>query len=168
VGVKLTEDDYTSLALSIALKSDTVTNVLRLQDDRITNADRKKRLEFLMPALSVKVQERDAFNASLSERKNRQKEAWVTAALAYLHHPLRQQASEKYLLKSLQLVEEIQKTGDVFFPQSWLGAIFSSYQDKQAAETVRLFLKDHPNYNPKLKAKILQSADNLFRAQKLL
>lgn len=167
-GVKLTEDDYTSLALSVALKSDTVTNVLKLQEDRITNADRKKRLEFLMPALSINVQERDAFDASLSERKNRQKEAWVTAALAYLHHPLRQQASEKYLLTSLELVEEIQKTGDVFFPQSWLGAIFNSYQDKQAAETVQQFLIDHPNYNPKLKAKILQSADNLFRAQKLL
>jgi len=168
VGIKLTEDDYTSLALSIALKSDTATNVLKLQEDRITNADRRKRLEFLMPALSTDVQERDAFNASLSERKKRQKEAWVTTALSYLHHPLRQQTSEKYLLKSLELVEEVQRTGDVFFPQNWLGAIFGSYQDKEAAAIVRKFLADHPNYNPKLRAKILQNTDNLYRAQSLL
>ena len=166
--VKLTEEDYTSLALSIALKSDTVTDVLKQQEDRVANPDRKKRLEFLMPALSLNVQDRDAFFNSLSERKNRAKEAWVTSALSYLHHPLRQLTSEKYLAKSLELVEEIQKTGDVFFPQSWLGAIFPNYQDIQAVNIVNAFLAAHPNYNPKLRAKILQSADNLYRAQKLV
>jgi aminopeptidase N len=168
VGVKLSEDDYTSLALAIALKTDTVSSILKQQEERITNTDRKKRLEFLMPALSLNVHERDAFFNSLADRKNRQKEAWVTSAMGYLHHPLRQQTSEKYLAKSLELVEDIQKTGDIFFPQTWLQTIFGSYQDKQAAAIVSTFLKEHPNYNPKLKDKILQSTDNLFRAQQLL
>ncbi len=167
-GVKLTEDDYTSLALSIALKSDTTNQVLKQQQNRITNVDRKARLAFLMPALSLNVQERDAFFISLKDRKNREKESSVVTALAYLNHPLRQNTSIKYLSESLELVEEIQKTGDVFFPQSWLGAIFGSYQSKEAAQIVDTFLKDHPNYNPKLKDKILQSTDNLYRAQKLL
>lgn len=168
LGVKLNEDDYTSLALSIALKSDSATGVLQMQETRIANADRKKRLEFLMPALSVNEQERDAFFNSLQNIKNRQKEAWVTTALVYLHHPLRQKTSEKYLPKSLEMVEEIQKTGDIFFPQSWLQAIFGYYQDKEAAKVVSDFLNAHPRYNPKLKTKILQNTDNLFRAQKLL
>ncbi|NOW93739.1 M1 family aminopeptidase [Mucilaginibacter sp. SG564] len=168
LGVKLNEDDYTSLALSIALKSDSVPGVLQMQETRIANVDRKKRLEFLIPALSSDEQERDRFFNSLQDVKNRQKEAWVTTALIYLHHPLRQKTSEKYLLKSLELVEEIQRTGDIFFPQSWLQAIFGYYQDKEATEVVEKFLSTHPNYNPKLKAKILQNTDNLFRAQKLL
>ncbi|WP_419698505.1 M1 family metallopeptidase [Mucilaginibacter sp. NFX135] len=168
VGVKLNEDDYTSLALSIALKSDSVAGVLQMQETRITNADRKKRLEFLIPALSPDEQERDRFFNSLQDAKNRQKEAWVTTALVYLHHPLRQKTSEKYLSKSLEMVEEIQRTGDIFFPQSWLQAVFGYYQDKQAAKVVSDFLNAHPNYNPKLKAKILQNTDNLLRAQKLL
>ncbi|MDB5003326.1 MAG: aminopeptidase [Mucilaginibacter sp.] len=167
-GIKLAEDDYTSLALTIALKSDTVTSVLKQQMDRITNADRKARLTFMMPALSLNVQDRDNFFNSLANRKNRQKEAWVTAALAYLNHPLRQSTSVKYLPKSLELVEEIQRTGDVFFPQSWLAAIFSSYQTKDAYRVVSDFLKRHPHYNPKLKDKILQATDNLYRAQKML
>jgi aminopeptidase N len=168
VGVKLNEDDYTSLALSIALKSDSVAGVLQMQETRITNADRKKRLEFLIPALSQDEQERDRFFNSLQDIKNRQKEAWVTTALVYVHHPLRQKTSEKYLSKSLEMVEEIQRTGDIFFPQSWLQAVFGYYQDKQAAKVVNDFLNAHPNYNPKLKAKILQNTDNLLRAQKLL
>lgn len=106
------------------------------------------------------------FFNSLQQQKNRQKEAWVTTALTYLNHPLRQSTSIKYLLESLQLVEEIQRTGDVFFPQSWLGAIFSSYQSEEAYQVVDDFLKAHPNYNPKLKDKILQATDNLYRAQK--
>jgi aminopeptidase N len=167
VGVKLTEDDYTALALSIALKSDTVTTVLKQQQNRITNADRKDRLNFLMPALSLDVRERDAFFAGLADQKNRAKEAWVTTALAYLHHPLRQNTSIKYLSKSLELVEEIQRTGDIFFPQSWMSAIFGSYQTKQAYQIVTDFLNRHPQYNSKLKEKILQSTDNLYRAQKM-
>ncbi|MEN0053106.1 MAG: M1 family aminopeptidase [Mucilaginibacter sp.] len=166
-GVKLTEDDYTSLALTLALKSDTITHILKQQQERITNIDRKKRLDFLMPALSLSEQERDQFFNSLQSAEGRQKEAWVTTALSYLHHPLRQKTSEKYLTKSLEMVEDIQKTGDIFFPQSWLYSIFNYYQDKKANQMVIDFLDNHKNYNPKLKAKILQATDNLLRAQKL-
>jgi aminopeptidase N len=167
-GVKLTEDDYTSLALSIALKNDTAVSVLKQQQQRVSNVDRKARLAFIAPALSTNLAERNAFFSSLKDRKNRQKESSVVTALAYLNHPLRQKTSVKYLPESLELVEEIQKTGDVFFPQSWLSAIFGSYQSKEAAQDVANFLKAHPNYNPKLKDKILQSTDNLTRAQNLL
>lgn len=166
--IKLSEDDYTSLALSLALKSDTTTHVLQAQEQRIKNEDRKKRLEFLMPALSPNVAVRDTFFYSLKHRSNRQKEAWVTTALSYLNHPLRQNTSIKYLPESLNLLEEIQRTGDIFFPQSWLGAILSNYQSKEAANIVRNFLKAHPTYNPKLKNKLLQAADNLFRAERLV
>jgi aminopeptidase N len=166
--VKLAEEDYTAMALSIALRSDTVTTVLQQQLLKINNIDRKNRLTFLIPALSPNVQERDAFFNSLADRKNRAKESWVTTALSYLNHPLRQSTSIKYLPKSLDLVEEIQRTGDVFFPQSWLSSMFGNYQTKEAYQIVSDFLKQHPNYNPKLKDKILQTTDILFRAQEML
>lgn len=167
-GIKLAEEDYISLALTIALKNDTASSVITQQRDRLKDADKKARIDFLMPALSANVAERDSFFASLAERKNRAKEAWVGAALAYLHHPLRQSTSYKYLPQSLELVEEIQRTGDIFFPQNWLSSTFGSYQTKEAWQVVQQFLLKHPDYNPKLKAKILQSTDNLYRAQKLL
>lgn len=168
VGIKLNEDDYTGIALSLALRSDSARQILKQQEGRITDADRKKRFEFLTPALSPDVAERDAFFKSLAARKNRAKEAWVGSALGYLNHPLRQQTSVKYLPQSLELLEEIQQTGDIFFPQSWLGAIFGSYQSKAAADVVNAFLNSHPGYNPRLKAKILQATDNLMRAQQLV
>jgi aminopeptidase N len=168
IGIKLSEDDYTSLASSLALRSDTPSIILQEQQQRIKNTDRKQRLAFLMPALSNSQQDRDNFFSNLADRKNRQKEAWVISALSYLHHPLRQNTSAKYIPQSLALVEEIQKTGDIFFPQSWLSATLGGYQNPDVAQDVRAFLEARPTYNPKLKGKILQAADNVFRAEKLL
>nr|WP_245849623.1 M1 family aminopeptidase [Hymenobacter crusticola] len=168
-GVKLTEDDYTALAQALAVRDYPAESpILEKQLTRIKNADRQKRLQFLMPALSSDVRARDAFFASLKEDKNREKEAWVVTALGYLHHPLRAATSEKYLPESLALLEEIQLTGDIFFPYSWLQATFGSYQTPTAARTVRTFLQARPTYNPKLRAKILQASDDLFRAEKLV
>jgi aminopeptidase N len=167
-GVKLSEDDYTSLSFSLALRNDADTTILTQQYQRITNPDRKKRFEFIRPALSPDVKVRDQFFHSLQDVKNRSKESNVLTALGYLHHPLRQNTAVKYLAKSLDMLETIQVTGDIFFPQSWLSATFGSYQSAEAAHIVTEFLAAHPNYNEKLKAKILQSTDNLMRASNKL
>ncbi|WP_367868034.1 M1 family metallopeptidase [Pedobacter sp. WC2423] len=166
-GVTLSEDDYTSLALSLAVRDDMDVSILPVQESRITNPDRKKRFEFIMPAVSAKKSIRDEFFDSLKFPANRAKESNVLAALYYLHHPLRQQYSVSYLEKSLELLGEIQSTGDIFFPQSWLQATFGYYQSTAAAAIVSEFLKNHPDYNPRLKAKILQATDNLARAARL-
>jgi len=166
--VKLTEDDYTALALALAVRDYAAPQpILPQQLARITNVDRRQRLQFLMPALSPDVAVRDQFFTSLKDEKNREKEAWVQSALGYLHHPLRQATSEKYLPASLDLLEEIQQTGDIFFPAGWLQATLGSYQSAAAARTVRDFLAAHPTYNPQLRSKLLQAADDLFRAEKL-
>ncbi len=122
----------------------------------------------MTPALSSNVAERDAFFTSLASEDNREHETWVTAALSYLHHPLRAETSAKYLPKSLDLLEEIQRTGDIFFPESWLRSTLSPYQTPETVQLVRQFLRDRPNYNPRLRAKLLQAADTPFRASKLL
>ncbi len=167
-GVTLTEDDYTALALALAVRDYPATDILPRQLTRIKNPDRQKRLQFMMPALSGSSTDRDVFFTSLSNPANREHEAWVTAALGYLHHPLRAETSAKYLPQSLALLEEIQRTGDIFFPESWLRSTFGSYQTPATGQLVWQFLADHPAYNPRLKAKLLQSADGPFRAGRLL
>jgi aminopeptidase N len=168
-GIKYTEEDYTDLALALAVRDYAPENgILQKQLARIRNVDRQQRLQFLMPALSPDVLQRDAFFASLKQATSREKEAWVVTALSYLHHPLRTATSEKYLPESLNLLAEIQLTGDIFFPQNWLQSTLGAYQTSTAANTVRAFLQAHPNYNPRLQAKIRQAADDLFRTQKLL
>jgi aminopeptidase N len=168
-GVKLSEEDYTGLAAALALRDyPGSAAILEEQGARIQNKDRKERWQYLQPSLSNDAVVRDRFFATLKDASARRKEAWVLSALGYLHHPLRVATSEKYLAASLDWLEDIQRTGDVFFPQSWLQASFGYYQTPTAAAVVRKFLAAHPGYNPKLKAKILQATDNLFRAEKLV
>ncbi|MBO0951302.1 M1 family aminopeptidase [Fibrella forsythiae] len=167
-GVTLTEDDYTSLALALAVRDYPADGLLQQQLARIKNPDRKKRLQFMIPALSPDKETRNAFFASLSNAANREREAYVTAALGYLHHPLRAATSANYIRTSLDLLEDIQRTGDIFFPESWLRSTLSNYQTPEVTRIVRTFLTEHPTYNPRLKAKLLQAADGSFRAAKLL
>jgi aminopeptidase N len=168
-GVKLSEEDYTGLAAGLALRVyPGYKQILGVQASRIQNPDRRARFLYIQPSLSEDQTVRDSFFVSLKDRKNREKEAWVLSALGYLHHPLRAGASEKYLPASLDWLLDIQRTGDVFFPERWLQASFGNYQTPSAAAIVRSFLQTHLGYNPKLKEKILQTTDNLFRAEKLL
>lgn len=166
--IKLSEEDYTALAIDLALKNFPAPNLLQQQLQRISNPDRQRKLQFMLPAIAANVQERDAFFASLQNDTVRKKEAWIAEALRYLHHPLRAATSIKYVAESLAMLETIQQTGDIFFPSAWLTGNLGFYQSKEAAAIVRRFLQQHPNYNKRLKLKILQAADPLFRAEKLV
>ena len=134
------------------------------QQARTTNPDNKRRLTFIAPAVSQEAKVRDTFFASLANARNRQTEPWVLEALRLLHHPARISQAERYLLPILELLQEIQVTGDIFFPQEWLQASLARHRSSAAAATVSTFLADHPDYNHHLRMKILQSADTLFRA----
>jgi len=121
----------------------------------------------LMPSLSINESERDAFMESLSKPENREKESWVLSALSNIHHPLRQQSAIKHLRLCLDLLEEIQLTGDIFFPKSWLNASIGSYSSPEAYDILQDFLNDNPDFSPILKNKLLQSTDGLYRVQRL-
>src|SRR5262249_15781039 len=126
--------------------------------------DRKARFEFVMPALSEQQQTRGSWFESLKDGNNRRHEPWVLEGLQYLHHPLRAAQSEKYILPSLNLLVEIQRTGDIFFPTRWMNATLGGHNSRSAAETVRRFLADQKEYPIRLRRIILQAADDLFRA----
>ncbi|WP_339811413.1 M1 family aminopeptidase [uncultured Imperialibacter sp.] len=167
--VRLSEDDYTGLAATLSLLSHPKSVEIQQQQlTRINNGDRKKRWEFLLPALSSDTATRNAFFESLKLAENREKESWVSTAVSYLHHPERQDVSIGYLKESLELLSDIQATGDIFFPTAWLSATFGAYQSDEAASIVNTFLLAHPNYPMKLKGKILQATDDLKRASRLL
>ena len=168
-GLPLSERDYSALAQELALREiPNAQEVLSQQLRRIQNPDRKARFEFILPALSANPAVRDSFFASLADPRNREHEPWVLAAVAFLNHSLRAEQAVRYIRPSLELLEEIQTTGDIFFPKRWLDATLGGHTAPAAAEVVREFLSSRPEYPPRLEQKIQQSADALFRAAKIL
>jgi aminopeptidase N len=168
-GLKLAEDDFIELAETLAIRlPERSAAVVAAQIERTQNPDSRRRLEFIAPSLSPDEAVRDAFFASLADAGNRETETWVLGALRNLHHPSRVAHSEKYILPSLELLREIQVTGDIFFPTRWLVATLENHRSSRAVETVRAFLAARPDYNAQLRMKILQAADMPMRANRIV
>ena len=168
-GIKLSENDYTQLAYELALKQwPGYEQVLDEQLLSIENVDRKARMVFVRPALSASQDIRDAFFESLKDVANREHESWVQQAIGFLHHPLRASQSEKYITPTLEMLEEIQQTGDIFFPKRVLDNTFWGHQSEEAVNNVRQFLYRNNHYPENLKNKILQASDLTFRAAEML
>jgi len=165
-GLTLEEPDYIGVARDLAIRSpDNWKTIVSRQIERTKDPDRKAQLTFVMPALSSDAAERDRFFASLADVSNRRHEPWVLESLRALHHPLRAESSEKYVAPSLAMLQEIQRTGDIFFPKRWMDATLSGHSSPAVADTVRTFVRNLPaGYPDRLRRIILSSADPLFRS----
>ena len=165
-GLTLAEPDYITLAEELALRAGPGWKaIVTRQIERTKDPDRKARLMFVAPALSSDAADRDGFFASLADVANRRHEPWVLDGLRALHHPLRAAASEKYIQPSLLMLQEIQQTGDIFFPKRWMDATLGGHASPGAATTVRTFVANLPaGYPDRLTRIVLSSADPLFRS----
>lgn len=164
----LNENDFTTLAMKLAIyKHPKAKEILEQQQTRISNPDRLKRFKWILPSLSSDESTRDAFMKSLLQKENRANESWVQTALSNIHHSLRQQASKKHLKPILEKLEEVQLTGDIFFPKGCLASSIGQYSSKEAYTILQEFLEENPNYKKSLLQKLHQTTDNLVRAQNI-
>ena len=166
-GLKFAEPDEINMALELAVRGiPDWQKILTEERDRIQNADRKARFEFVMPALS----DDPAVRAQAFERlhllENRRHEPWVLESLKYLNHPLRQEQSQRFVRPSLEMLPEIQRTGDIFFPARWSEAVLGYQRSPEVAALVRQYLAKAPSLSERLRWNVLSAADDLFRASR--
>ena len=168
-GLPLSEQQYTGLAEALALRAvPNAQEILDTEAGRITNPDRQLRFAFIRPALSADHAVRVQLFETLKTVENRRQESWALDAVGLMNHPLRATEAMSELRASLDLVQEIQQTGDIFFPLNWMNAVLGGHQSAEAARVVEQFLAEHPDYPPRLRGKMLQAADGLFRAAKIV
>ena len=166
-GLTFAEADEMDMALNLAVREvPGWQQILTTQRDRTQNPDRKARFEFVMPSLSADAAVRAEAFSRLRDVKNRGHEPWVLESLRYLNHPLRGSEPEKFLGPALDLLPEIQKTGDIFFPKRWTDSVLSNQKSAEAAATVRRYLAAHPELPERLRWVVLNAADELFRTAK--
>lgn len=164
IGLVLDERDHMKMAYELAVRMpEQAQQLLDKQAARISNPDRRREFLFVAPSLSPSVHVRNSLFNSLLVAANRRMEPWVEQMVYYLNHPLREEESVKYITPALEHLQEIQRTGDIFFPKNWLSACLRGHNSPEAAQAVRQFLDKNPAYPPLLKSKILQSADHLLR-----
>lgn len=163
-GCSLSENDYIGLSYILALHlPEQADEIINTQLSRITNPDRKREYQFISPSVSPHKEVRDSVFASLLVAENRRIEPWASAALANQNHRLRQEEAIKYIRPALEAMQEVQRTGDIFFPTAWVRALLSGHTSPEARAEVDAFFTDHPDYPPMLANKIRQQADHLYR-----
>ena len=164
-GLPFVETDEIVMAMELAVREvPGWQQILQTQLDRTQNPDRKARFAFVMPALSADPQVRASAFERFRQLENRRREPWVSESLAYLNHPLRAADAERFITPGLELLADIQRTGDIFFPSAWTGSMLWGHRSPRAAAMVHDFLARELQYPERLRWTVLSSADDLFRA----
>ena len=164
-GLTFAETDEISMALELAVREVEGWNeILETQYQRTQNPDRKERFAFVRPALSADPAGRDASFERFKALENRRREPWVLEALQYLHHPLRAEHARRYIRPGLELLREIQQTGDIFFPTRWMNATLAGHRTRDAVAIVHDFLAEELQYPQRLRWTILTALDEPARA----
>jgi len=167
-GLTFSETDEIEMAQQLALREvDGWRGILDEQHRRIQNPDRKARFAFVMPALSGDPGARDRFVAGLADPVNRRREPWVADGLRYVHHPLRAAGAERHIRPALEMLQDIQRTGDIFFPRRWTDAVLSGHSSPSAAAIVKQVIDALPRYPLRLRKVLVSGADELMRAARM-
>lgn len=148
-GLPLQEQQYIHLAETLALKGvPDADAILDAQQQRISNPDRLDRFRFVRPALAQSADQRADYFRSFADAGNRRQESWVLDAARLIHHPLRAESAVPLILPALMLLEEIQRTGDIFFPLRWLNATRTDTVQNRLPRQFNSFCVSTLTWNP--------------------
>lgn len=164
----LSRDDFSDIALHLAIvRPEEAADIIATQRERINDGDRLRKFDFISRAAVSDTLALDTLFESLSDPANRLVEPWTLRVLSLLNHPSRHNRSMRYITPALEMLPQIQTTGDIFFPSSWASSLLGSYRSKEAAETVNRFLKENKEkMNPLLLNKVHQGATRLMLKQR--
>ena len=161
----LSVNDYMTLSYELAIRMpDRAADIIARQRSRISNPDRLAQFDFISRAVAPSQADRDSLFASLVKAENRRIEPWTQSVLYYLNHPLRQAESIHYIRPALEMLPDIQRTGDIFFPGNWCTNLLAGHRSPEAYQEVERFLSDHRDMHPLLLAKVRQAKYMLERA----
>lgn len=154
----LSERDYMTMAYELSVRYPGLAHdILAEERGRLLNPDRIRQFDYISRAVSADEEARDSLFRWLLVPENRRIEPWAGSALYYLNHHLRDVESVKYISEALEALEEVQRTGDIFFPGRWCSSLLSGHRSEQSRKAVEEFLNAHPHYPQLLKNKILES-----------
>lgn len=130
------------------------------QFSRIDDSVAAKEYLRVAEALSPDYKVRDSIFESLLNYQNRAVEPVTADVLRWLNSKYRAENSVKYLERALQEVEDIQKTGDIFFPTKWLNSLLWGHRSREAYDILNNFISNS-SIEPMLLNKIYHNSYHL-------
>lgn len=159
----MNERDYMSMAYHLALvRPAEWREILDTEATCLTSDDRKREFTYVSRACNPDTNVQDSLFVSLYDVENRRIEPWTARLLALLNDPVREPYNNWYIMPGLDIIYEIQKTGDIFFPTNWLRSLLGSHRGKEGKEQVEDFLSRDTRFPEPLLNKIRETAFGLL------
>lgn len=158
--------DYMAIAYHLAIMMPRIwQQITDEQRARLTNADMIREFDFISRACNPDTLVQQELFRSLLIKENREVEPWVCSMLSLLCHPSREPLSNGYIVPALDALQDIQRTGDIFFPGNWLASVFGGHKTKEAKGITEKWIKAHPDYPETLMNKVKENAFHLLNMQ---
>ena len=140
----MTERDYMEMSYHLAqLMPHKYDEIRQQQREQLTNADLISEYDFVVRACHPDTAAREQLFRDLLKAENRRTEPYAAAALRLLNSEKYEPQSNKYIVPALDILEEIQRTGDIFFPSDWLTALLAGHHSQQAKTIVQQWMQTH-------------------------
>lgn len=154
----LNERDYMAMAYHLAIMMpEKWEEILEKQCARLSNDDRKQEFDFVSRGCNPDTTEQTRLFNALLLRENRVIEPYASSLLALLNDGTKEMASNRFITPGLEILQEIQQTGGIFFPLGWCNALLGGHRSREANRLVERFLAAHTDYPAELRSKILQA-----------
>ena len=163
----LDEHDYMEMAYRLAImRPNEWQLILAAERQRLSTDLLRQEFDYVSRACTPDAdKQRQLFN-DLLKPENRRHEPWALTTLRLLNADVREPQNNQYITAGLDALEQLQKNSDMIFTSNWLHALLESHKSTDARQKVEQFLRQHPDFRPQLRNKILEAAWPLMNRSK--
>ena len=156
--------DYMRMAYHLAImRPQQWQQILDEQRGRLNNEDQRREFDFISRACNPDTQVQQQLFNELLRAENSRVEPWARDMLALLNDPTREPFSNRYIVPGLNALEDVQRTGDIFFPGYWLSGLLFGHHSDEVQTLVKQWIDSHPNLEPALMNKLKENAYWILR-----
>ena len=150
------EHDYMEMAYRLAiLRPQECDSILDKQRQWLKSDQLREEFDYVSRACNPDENaQRTLFN-QLLKPENRKHEPWALHVLRLLSADVREPQNNVYIPASLESLEYIQQTSDIFFANNWLTALFEGHKSREALSDAEKFLANDKKLQEYLRNKIL-------------
>ena len=153
------EHDYMEMAYRLAImRPGEWQHIIETERQHLTSDLLRQEFDYVSRACTPDINTQHQLFNNLLKPENRQQEPWALHLLQLLNADVREPASNTYIPSSLASLEHLQQTSDIFFSSDWMKALLAGHKSKEARQMVEKFLKEHPDFRPQLRNKVLEAA----------
>lgn len=150
------EHDYMEMAYRLAIMRPTQWSEIISQERRQLKTDQlREEFDYISRGCTPDKQEQHKLFNAILKAENRPHEPWALALLRLLCADVREPDNNAYIMSSLNSLQRIQESSDIFFATNWLNALYGHHKSQEALQDTEAFLKKHPDYKSSLRNKIL-------------